>query len=239
MELDVNVLTTTYWPTYKESELQVDQSMSRAIELFQQYYNKRTSNRVLKWVHVLGHVQVAASFPRARVFLEVSTIQACVLLVLNTCDSISILNLHKILRVPLDEIKRQLKPLVNKKFKVLNKTPASGYDVSHLISVNKQFQSKKKRIRIPLTSTVSAADRSKNLAEVAENRKHAIEASIVRIMKSRKTLEHTQLIAEVSAQLMQHFRPDPRSIKTRIEDLIAREYLERHPSKQNAYNYLA
>uniref|UniRef100_A0A6A7G4K3 Cullin-1-like isoform 1 n=1 Tax=Hirondellea gigas TaxID=1518452 RepID=A0A6A7G4K3_9CRUS len=239
IDLDVQVLTTTYWPTYKESEIQLDQSMIHARDLFQKYYDKRTSNRRLKWIHVLGMVTLSADFPNKRVFLEVSTIQACVLLLLNTCESMSILNLHKVLKVPLEELKRQLKPLVNKRFKILNKTPPGGYDVSHLISINMQCNPSRKRIRIPLVASVSNHDRAKNIAEVQENRKHAIEASIVRVMKSRRTLEHAQLIAEVSAQLMPHFKPDPRAIKSRVEDLIGREYLERHPGQPNAYNYLA
>jgi cullin 1 len=44
---------------------------------------------------------------------------------------------------------------------------------------------------------------------------------------------------QVSAQLMQFFQPDPRQIKKRIEDLIAREYLERDAEKLNVYHYLA
>jgi cullin 1 len=38
---------------------------------------------------------------------------------------------------------------------------------------------------------------------------------------------------------MRHFKPDPKQIKKRIEDLIAREYLERDSTKANFYKYLA
>ncbi|EOD14035.1 hypothetical protein EMIHUDRAFT_211963 [Emiliania huxleyi CCMP1516] len=66
-----------------------------------------------------------------------------------------------------------------------------------------------------------------------------IEAAIVRIMKTRKTLDHQKLVLEASTQLMRHFKPDPRQIKKRIEDLIAREYLERDASNSTVYKYLA
>ena len=36
-----------------------------------------------------------------------------------------------------------------------------------------------------------------------------------------------------------HFKPDPKQIKKRIEDLIAREYLERDSNNNNVYKYLA
>jgi len=58
-------------------------------------------------------------------------------------------------------------------------------------------------------------------------------------MKTRKSLEHQKLILEASTQLMRHFKPDPKQIKKRIEDLIAREYLERDASNPNLYKYLA
>jgi len=66
-----------------------------------------------------------------------------------------------------------------------------------------------------------------------------IEAAIVRTMKARKTMEHSNLIAEVTKQLSSRFRPNPLIIKKRIESLIEREYLERSKTNRKLYNYLA
>lgn len=46
-------------------------------------------------------------------------------------------------------------------------------------------------------------------------------------------------VIEATTQLMRHFKPDPKQIKKRIEDLIAREYLERDANNPNHYKYLA
>ena len=58
-------------------------------------------------------------------------------------------------------------------------------------------------------------------------------------MKSRKTMEHSNLISEVTKQLASRFMPNPLLIKKRIESLIEREYLERSKNDRKVYNYLA
>jgi len=75
--------------------------------------------------------------------------------------------------------------------------------------------------------------------KVEEDRKHQIEACVVRIMKSRKKLDHNNLVAEVTKQLSARFNPNPSVIKKRIENLIDREYLERSKEDIRVYNYLA
>ncbi len=57
-------------------------------------------------------------------------------------------------------------------------------------------------------------------------------------MKSRKKLEHALLVQEVLNSLRM-FNPNPNQIKTKIEQLIEREYLERDAEDKNVYRYLA
>ena len=75
--------------------------------------------------------------------------------------------------------------------------------------------------------------------KVDEDRKPQIEAAIVRTMKSRKSMEHNALIAEVTQQLTSRFLPLPNVIKKRIESLIEREFLERDKANMRLYRYLA
>ena len=56
--------------------------------------------------------------------------------------------------------------------------------------------------------------------------------------RQRKTLDHNNLIAEVTAQLSSRFSPVPNMIKARVEALIEREYLERDETNMKVYKYL-
>jgi len=125
--------------------------------------------------------------------------------------------------------------------------------------VNSAFECKLFRIKVPLvqmkslpgqegasglasvpdTAGVAVVNGSDVPATVEEDRKHLVEAVIVRIMKSRKTLEHNQLVMEVTRHLTSRFQPSPTLIKQRIEKLIEREYLERSQQDRRVYNYLA
>ncbi|KAI7982245.1 Cullin-1 [Camellia lanceoleosa] len=74
-------------------------------------------------------------------------------------------------------------------------------------------------------------ERKKVVEDVDKDRRYAIDASIVRIMKSHKVLGHQQLVMECVERLS----PDFKAIKKRIEDLITRNYLERDKENPNLF----
>lgn len=64
-------------------------------------------------------------------------------------------------------------------------------------------------------------DQRRKVAEEIDNdRQLAVQAALVRIMKSRKKLGHQQLIAEVVTQLQKMFSADIKLVKRSIEQLI-------------------
>jgi len=239
-EFSVQTLTTGFWPTYKPVDLTLPIELGKGIETFKIYYSQKTSNRTLRWIHQLGEVTLCGNFSKGRRDLVLSTVQAGLLMLFNDAEELTIEALTKMTGMDPDQMKTQLRSLVSGQFKILQKKPADGYNVSHLIRVNKSFTHQQRRIRVPnAIQRTTNKEREDSQEAVQEDRKFAIEANIVRVMKSRKTLTHQQLVSEVSQQLMQYFKPDPRQIKQRIEDLIQREYLQRDSEKSNVYHYLA
>ncbi|KAJ3349956.1 Cullin-3 [Entophlyctis luteolus] len=156
------------------------------------------------------------------------------------------------------ELKRTLQSLSLGKHRILVKsTKKKDVADTDTFAFNADFASPLNKIKILTisansssgssgSSTTGAAnvmetdkERLETLEKIDEDRKHQVEAAIVRIMKSRKRLDHTSLVLEVTNQLQARFMPAPTMVKTRIEGLIEREYLERDPDDRRMYNYLA
>lgn len=240
VEFRVQVLTDGFWPSYPTDEVKLGPQLVTPVDAFREYYAAATSNRKLSWIHSLGEVTLAGSFERKRIDLVVSTVQAAILLLFNEQEELSIEEVSAHTGLSPDDTKKYLRSLVSGQARVLVKRPAEGYSVKHRIAVNAAFTHQQRRVRIPhVPARSAAAERKSNVAAVEEDRKHSIEATIVRVMKARKTLNHQNLVSEVLQQLTQWFAPDPRQIKRRIEDLIAREYLRRDPDDNAVYVYLA
>uniref|UniRef100_H2XUY6 Cullin neddylation domain-containing protein n=2 Tax=Ciona intestinalis TaxID=7719 RepID=H2XUY6_CIOIN len=127
--------------------------------------------------------------------------------------------------------------------RVLQKDPkGKEIEKGNVFTVNDNFSSKLHRVKIQTVAQKqgeSDPERKETRTKVQEDRRHEIEAAIVRIMKSRKEMQHNLLIAEVTSQLKHRFLPSPVIIKRRIESLIEREYLSRSNTDRKVYIYVA
>jgi len=240
VDFSVTILTTGFWPTYQKEEMKLPQKMTKCLETFGEYYLSKTQNRQISWIHQLGSVTLTGHFDRRRIDLEVSTLQAAILLLFNEKKIWVIQDMINRLGITPDQAKANLRSLVSGKFKILQKNPSEGYRVTHQMRVNRRFQSQLRRIRVPnAIMRTSNKERKQANESIQEERKYVLEAYIVRVMKSRKTLSHAQLVQEVTKQVLKLFTPNPRHIKQRIGDLISRDYLTRDPEQSNVYHYVA
>ncbi|ROT37194.1 cullin-3 [Sodiomyces alkalinus F11] len=148
--------------------------------------------------------------------------------------------------IPTNDLLRTLSSLaIPPKSRVLLKEPAGRrVETTDRFRFNAGFVSKTVRIKAPIVNATAKAETDKERKDTEEkntlSRSHIIDAAIVRTMKQRKELKHSQLISEVVGQLVGRFNPEVSLIKKRIEDLIAREYLARMENIDvPTYQYLA
>ena len=93
---------------------------------------------------------------------------------------------------------------------------------------NKQFSSPSTVIRLKVVPHKETEKESTIQDEyLRKGRMIKIDASIIRIMKARKTALINDLITEVTKHLSSQFMLNPTMIKKQIENLIEREYLQR------------
>ena len=161
------------------------------------------------------------------------------------------------------ELKRTLQTLACAKYKVLTKNP-KGRDVDDTdqFSFNDSFTSPLAKIKImTIASRVESTDERRETDEKIDEMRntqcdvsasvervgssysltHALscaQACIVRVMKDRKQLQHSELVNEVIQQLSTKFQPSLPMIKKSIERLIGKEYLERDEQDRRSLRYL-
>lgn len=91
VDMDVQVLTTGYWPVYPPlSSLVLPPQLSRHQDRFENYYKSKYQGRRIAWQYSLGNCIVRAHFPRMNgrfTELNVSLCQALVLLCFNVDDA--------------------------------------------------------------------------------------------------------------------------------------------------------
>lgn len=241
--LSVQVLTTGSWPTQSSSTCNLPPEILGVCDKFRAYYLGTHTGRRLTWQTNMGTAVLSAKFGNAPKELSVSTYQMCILMLFNNVDCLSYKEIEQATEIPPSDLKRCLQSLACVKGKnVLRKEPMSkniADDDSFFF--NDKYTTKLFRVKIGtvVAQKESEPEKQETRQRVEEDRKPQIEAAIVRIMKSRRVLDHNNIVAEVTKQLQARFLPNPVVIKKRIESLIEREFLERDKTDRKLYRYLA
>jgi len=242
IQLDVNVCTTGYWPSRANVPSNLPQDVALACDKFKRFYLNQHSGHKLDWRLDQGQAEVQTVFsPKVKRTLIVTTYQMMIMLVFNSYKTPTYKQILDITGIPRGDIANHLLSLVHPKVAVIaKKPPGNSLDDSHMFRINPQYQNKLLRVSIPLLPPAKTQD-GKNPDEggPALQRRHQMDAAVVRIMKARKTMKHAQLVGEVMQQLSARFKAKPPDIKKRIEALIEQEYLERDSKDRGVYNYLA
>lgn len=264
LELDVTILTSGYWPNISTSTSAVllPKVINDSISAYTAFYLTKHNGRKISWLTSLGNADIRIRFnSNCSKEFNVSTLQMSILSLYETVATHSLQEIKEACGVDdVIELKRHLLSLTTPKAKILLKSSkGKTMSDSDVFTLNETFESKFRRIKVPLialkeitgsSSSDAASSSSPNAVgtvggtnglspEVEESRKLATEAAIVRVMKARKTMRHNELLAEVSRQLAHRFHATLVEVKKCIESLIEREYLCRDHDERSTYKYLA
>ncbi|KAG5642526.1 hypothetical protein DXG03_002599 [Asterophora parasitica] len=229
----IMVLGTNFWPLNPPAhEFMIPIEIVPTYDRFQKYYQTKHSGRKLAWLWNYSKNELRTNYLNQKYILMTSSYQMAVLLQYNRNETMSLDELVAATSITKDIMTQVLALLV--KAKILVNEESEQYDL------NPNFKSKKIRVNLNLPIKADLkAESADVLKAVDEDRKYVIQATIVRIMKARKTMKNQTLIQEVISQISQRFAPKIPDIKKAIETLLEKEYIERVDGSKDTFAYVA
>ena len=227
------ILTCGSWPfNPRPMKLALLEAVSASVDHFAQFYKAQYQGRQLSWLWKVCTADVKATCMKKPYVLTCSALQMVVLHYFNNATTGTLSDISAA-----TSIEPKLLAGVMEIFKSVKLI----LETDGIFSLNLAFKSDKLRVNInkPLREEKVAEVESVH-AEVAEERKLILQATIVRIMKTRKVrVLHTALHQEVIDQVKNRFQPDIRMIKKQIDTLIEKEYMKRNDDDPLYFDYVA
>jgi cullin 1 len=201
---------------------------------FHQFYSEQHSGRKLNWLFHLAAGELKTNYLKASKVgytFQLFTYAMGVLLHYNNATSATYDELKEVTGLNDETLQAQIQILC--KTKALEEKDGAYH-------LNFGFRSKKIRVNMRLNvKSEQKQDSEETHKTIEEDRKLLIQAAIVRIMKTRKTMTHLNLVQDVITQVQTRFKPRIPDIKKCIEILMEKEYIERATGEKDTYSYLA
>lgn len=237
------ILAQSMWPFVHNEDynLRVSPELQSSLDAIEAEYKRLHPERNLQWLWNYGKNEVKANLSRKGkppFIFTVSNVQLMILLAFNKNATYTVGQLHEIVDVHRAVFEAHLLPFV--KFKLLEQSPA-GDNLSSpdtRLTIVGEYKSKKLKVNfVSLIKNEQKQEEDDTAKEIDESRKNYLTASIVRIMKARKTMKHNDLLNEVLLQAQSRFKAKLIDIKRAIEYVLEKEYLARVDG--DSYEYLA
>lgn len=262
IDFSIVILQAGSWPISQTNlpTFSLPQELEKSVRIFETFYSKSYNGRKLTWIQNLCNADVRLNYLKRQYSITMGTFQMAILLCFNNSNSLTIKDIQENIQLPEKELIKQIQSLLESKLLLLvesaeNKAAAAttttttsepakvnvdGINESSTVSLNMEYANKK--IKFKINAAVQKETPQENemtQTSVDEDRKLYLQATIVRIMKSRKNLNHNLLIQEVINQSKQRFNPSISLIKKCIEALIDKQYIERTAKTKDEYSYIA
>lgn len=237
------ILAQSMWPFVHNEDynLKIAPELQDSLKAVEAEYTKIHTERNLQWLWNHGKNEVKANLSRKGkppFIFTVSNVQLMILLAFNKSGTYSFESLHDVVGVSKGVFEAHLTPFV--KFKLIEQSPSSAPLSDPQVTLTMVTEYKSKKLKVNFVSSIKNEQKQEEddtSKELDESRKNYLTASIVRIMKARKTMKHNDLVNEVLLQAQSRFKAKLIDLKRAIEYLLEKEYLARVDG--NSYEYLA
>ena len=252
VEFHSQVLSSGSWPFKQAFTFKLPILLANCLERYNMFYLKQHSGRKLTWLNSpqMSKGELVTNCFNSRYTFQVSLIQMSILLYYNNAIAYTYLQLKEFLNITKEEyLIHALKVLISAKLLQLTHVEEESKDggtndftLNDYSTISLYEGYRNKRLRVSLNVPMKKeekAETEKTHHHISRNRKHETEACIVRIMKDKKIMPYSALVAAVIDQLKSRFTPQIANIKKNIESLIERDYIERDPKDPKSYRYIA
>ena len=238
------VLKPSCWPAFKLLSVRLASSLDDQLKMFTNYYFDGHKKRVLTWHHSLGSINLIAIINKRRHTISGPLLDGSILLSnYQTNDEQTVSQICETYdsgqATDESELKKSVARLIwNRILLVEGTIPTNMAKMMEcllpdvILKLNMK-PPQKINIKRKAGAVVPAAKSNSNNAA----RNAVVDASIVRIMKSRKTATFTDLLEQIIQQVQCRFKPEVSFIKRRIENLIDRGFITRKEGDINSFTY--
>ncbi|KAF5610047.1 Cullin 1 [Fusarium subglutinans] len=235
-----SILGTGFWPlTAPSTDFNPPPEIAAEIERFIRFYKHKHDGRKLTWLWHLCKGEIKAGYCKASktpYTFQVSIYQMAILLLFNEKDTYSYEDMLSATQLSKEVLDQALAVILKAKVLIMSGGAGEKPGTGKSFKLNYDFKSKKIRVNLNLGGVKEAKQEEVETNKtIEEDRKLVLQSAIVRIMKARKKMKHTQLVSETINQIRSRFVPKVGDIKKCIEILLDKEYLERLEDDELGY----
>ena len=235
----INVLSTGFWPLGRTPTVtaRVPEDIQRFVDLFRKFYDTKFVGRRLSWLHHKCSGDIILRGFEKSYMVNMSTYQYAVLNLFNRATALTAGEIIRATDLTQENLKNLVESMIGSYDRILTVSPpvSDQFTEASVIRVNENFSNSSMEFKLP---SVLPQEIQQARSSINEDRSMFLQAAIIRIMKSRKTMKHNDLVQEVIRQSAGKFQPNISNIKKAIEGLIEKEYLKRNTEMNEVYEYI-
>ena len=213
-------MTNGNWPVESRPTCTIPAPLKKCVSDFELFYKNKHQNRNLAWLYNNGQAELQTTFTAKKFQLICNVFQATLLCFYNETDVMTVKDLRERSNIAEEFFKPALIQLCNPKIRVLDKEiKKPNFDKpDEKISLNMKFSSNNIRVNLMPAQTqkkkTAEPDKNENALanDVKTERQVIIQATSVKILKTRKTIAYNELIQE-NMGMITMFKAQPAMIK--------------------------